>query len=263
VSLERQVGTSSNTYRFSKAMIYKMITQLADFDEKYRGLVAITLDNDAMEAAGTVSFAGIPVKGNFHSSPAYLDALSQLGGFVMNANEGVDLEKEVFVNHGWKSMRFLKELDPKMTYSSHVVMREGSDKLWEGDVLIFDSTKAVVGIVGGVQLQGVPKRLMHYIVTAANKKVSGDAAHAKTAQKSDHQTSAKPISPTQSAPISAKTTKTTKRVAAVVPIPTESKSLAPALKIVSEELGVETDQLTDDLVFADAGLDSLLSLVGE
>lgn len=86
-ALKTQVGQDDNTYRFSKGMIYKMIGQLADFDEKYRGLCAITLDNDAMEASGKVSFKGIPNEGKFHSSPAYLDALSQLGGFVMNANE--------------------------------------------------------------------------------------------------------------------------------------------------------------------------------
>lgn len=151
-TLQAQIGTTASTYRFSKAMIYKMVGQLADFDEKYRGLSAITLDNDNMEAAGMVTFKGIPNEGKFHTSPAYLDALSQLGGFVMNANEGVDLDKEVYVNHGWKNMRFFAKLDPAMTYYSHVKMTEGKDKLWEGDVLIFDEKKNLVGIVGGVSV---------------------------------------------------------------------------------------------------------------
>lgn len=128
-----------------------MITQLADFDPKYRGLSAVTLNNDTFEAAGMVSFKGLPDNDAWFSNPAYLDAISQLGGFVMNANEGVDLEKEIFVNHGWESMKLLiPKLDPNMTYYSYVKMTEGESKLWMGDVIVFDESYSLVGFVGGV-----------------------------------------------------------------------------------------------------------------
>ncbi|KAM3419059.1 hypothetical protein BST61_g5014 [Cercospora zeina] len=258
-ALKAQIGQDDNTYRFSKGMIYKMIGQLADFDEKYRGLCAITLDNDQMEASGTVSFKGIPNDGKFHTSPAYLDALSQLGGFVMNGNEGLDLEKEVFVNHGWGSMCFFAALDPAMTYYTHVKMTQGKDKLWTGDVLIFDGKQALIGIVRGVALQGVPKRLMHYIVTAANKKASGGTAPAEKKVST-------PVAPTRPAiqrknasipPPSTQSTVQTK----TNNTPSVSALIAPALEIVSEEIGMPIDELKDDIDFTDAGLDSLLSLV--
>lgn len=146
----------SNTYRFSTAMIYKMVGQLADFAPKYRGLNAITLDNDALEAAGTISFRSTASDGDslWFMNPAYLDAFSQLGGFVMNANEEVDLDKELFVNHGWASMRlFRSQLDPKATYHSYVKMNEGKDNLWSGDVLIFDERYELIGVVGGVAVR--------------------------------------------------------------------------------------------------------------
>ncbi|KAF2211538.1 hypothetical protein CERZMDRAFT_42949 [Cercospora zeae-maydis SCOH1-5] len=258
-ALKAQIGQDDHTYRFSKGMIYKMIGQLADFDEKYRGLCAITLDNDQMEASGTVSFKGIPNEGKFHTSPAYLDALSQLGGFVMNGNEGVDLEKEVFVNHGWGSMCFFAALDPRMTYYTHVKMTQGKDKLWTGDVLIFDEKQALIGIVRGVALQGVPKRLMHYIVTAANKKACGGKAPAE-------KSASVPVAPTRPAiqrknastpPPSIQSTVRTK----INDTPSVSALIAPALEIVSEEIGMPVDELKDDIDFTDAGLDSLLSLV--
>lgn len=144
---------SSNTYRFSAAMIYKMVGQLADFAPKYRGLSAITLDNDALEAAGTISFRSTASDGDslWFMNPAYLDAFSQLGGFVMNANEEVDLDKELFVNHGWASMTlFRSQLDTKATYYSYVKMNEGKDNLWSGDVLIFDEQYELIGVIRGV-----------------------------------------------------------------------------------------------------------------
>ncbi|PPJ53310.1 hypothetical protein CBER1_00905 [Cercospora berteroae] len=264
--LKSQVGQDDNTYRFSKGMIYKMIGQLADFDEKYRGLCAITLDNDAMEASGVVSFKGIPNEGKFHTSPAYLDALSQLGGFVMNANETVDLEKEVFVNHGWGSMCFFTSLDPAKTYYTHVKMTQGKDKLWTGDVLIFDDKQALIGTVKGVALQGVPKRLMHYIVTAANKKASGPPTEKKASGPPVEKKASAPVAPTRPA-IQRKNASIPPPATQVTPqnktikTPSVSVLIAPALEIVSEEIGMPIDELKDDVDFTDAGLDSLLSLV--
>lgn len=130
-------------------MIYKMITQLADFDPNYRGLVEITLDNDKLEAFGRVSFKDVKKGGDFHTNPAYIDALSQLGGFVMNANENVDLEKEVFINHGWDSMRLFEAIDDSKTYETFVSMHETEGNLWKGDVIILES-KRIIGVFGGV-----------------------------------------------------------------------------------------------------------------
>lgn len=147
--LQTQLKDFGNTFRYSKAMIYKMVGQLADFDPKYRALEEITLDSDALEATGRCNFTKVLTEGKFHTNPAYIDALSQLGGFVMNGNEGVDLDKELFVNHGWESLQLLETVDPTKIYTTHVKMTEGNDKLWTGDIMILDGN-VVVGMFGGV-----------------------------------------------------------------------------------------------------------------
>lgn len=149
-SLHGRAGGEGNTFRFSKAMIYKMIGQLADFDPKYRGLCAIVLDNDSFEATGTISFGDLQEDSKWFANPAHLDALTQTGGFVMNANEGVDLETEVFINHGWASLKLFTKLDSKARYYSYVKMTEGKDKLWGGDIFVFDESEQLVALVGGV-----------------------------------------------------------------------------------------------------------------
>ncbi|KAF4429939.1 beta-ketoacyl synthase [Fusarium austroafricanum] len=264
-ALQAQVGEGGNTFRFSKAMIYKMIGQLADFDPKYRGLSAATLDSDALEAVGIISFKDIPNKGEWFSNPAYLDAISQLGGFVMNANEGVDLDKELFVNHGWGSMKLLiPMLDPNNTYYTHVKMSEGTDGLWTGDVIIFDQNQSLVGVVGSVALQRVPKRLMEYIVNSAMRKVSGSAGPSEQRPRSQQHTQVRP-------PLTAAGKVTV--VGQVAPAEKADQAAADTrqdadesrrvvtLKILSEESGIEETDLTDDVALADIGIDSLLSLV--
>lgn len=257
-ALYAQTNQATNTYRFSKAMIYKMVGQLADFDPKYRGLIAITMNNDRLEATGTVSFKGIANEGKWGVNPAYLDALSQLGGFVMNANEGVDLDKELFVNHGWGNMTMFSKLDATKTYHSYVQMKEGGDKLWTGDVYLFDEAISLVGIVAGVALQGVPKRLMSYIVSAANKKVSGVSTVVEPQPPKVQQ---KRVPATQAAAPVSKPAPAVKTATTGKPATASLTMFAEAMKIVSEEVGVGVESLTDDFDFLEAGLDSLLSLV--
>ncbi|KAL9105864.1 MAG: hypothetical protein Q9227_009027 [Pyrenula ochraceoflavens] len=243
-AMSKQISEAGNTYRFSKNMIYKMITQLADFDPNYRGLVGITLDNDQLEASGHVSFKNVKKGGSFHTNPAFIDALSQLGGFVMNANESVDLEKEVFINHGWDSMQFFDRIDEDKEYRTHVRMQEGLEKLWKGDVTILDDKEGIVGFFGGVALQGVPKRLMQVIVDSASKRSQRKpASHVKASA----------------------TTRTSKTAQAPdsksIPPSEASQLILRAMQILSEESGVAAEELADNSQLSDLGIDSLMSLV--
>ncbi|KAK2058402.1 beta-ketoacyl synthase domain-containing protein [Colletotrichum caudatum] len=260
-ALDAQVGEAGNTFRFSKAMVYKMVTQLADFDPKYRGLSAVTLNNDTLEAAGVVSFKGLPDNDTWFSNPGCLDAISQLGGFVMNANEGVDLEKEIFINHGWESMKLLTpKLDPNMTYHSYVKMTEGEDKMWMGDVIVFDESHNLVGFVGGVTLQGVPKRLMQYIVNSASTKVSG-----RGISFANESALMQPVSLSPTLERHADVALTAAIDAASRPAADTQNGSANtwevALTILSEESGIDKRALAEDVALAALGIDSLLSLV--
>ena len=143
ISELRKKLATQETYVFNKAMIYKMIATLADFDPKYRALDEVVLDSAAMEATSLASFGNIRTDGKFHTNPGYIDALSQSGGFVMNANDKSNLNMEVFVNHGWEAFQLFEKLSPTTTYQSHVVMSEGTGKMWHGDILILDGDKVV------------------------------------------------------------------------------------------------------------------------
>ncbi|TKX25774.1 polyketide synthase [Elsinoe australis] len=265
-SLHDQTRSTGSTFRFSKAMIYKMIGKLADFDPNYRGLSEITLDNDNMEATGFVTFKKVLNEGKFHTNPAFIDALSQLGGFVMNANEGVDLDKELFVNHGWENFQLFEPISPNMNYHSHVKMAEGDDKLWSGDVFIFDDANKLTAVFTKIQLQGVPKRLMEIIVNGAKKRLGSllGPAPAGSAPSKAAPAPKKAAAPV-SAPLPAAThtaAKTVTKTVAVAPKASgESPAVVTAMNIISEESGIALPELTDDSRFDDIGVDSLLSLM--
>jgi naphtho-gamma-pyrone polyketide synthase len=78
----------------------------------------------------------------------------------MNGNEGVDLNKELFVNHGWESLRLFGSINPSKIYNTHVKMSEGKEKLWTGDITILDGNE-IVGQFGGVAVSSwIPYQML-------------------------------------------------------------------------------------------------------
>ena len=139
---------TGKTYLFNKPMIYKMVGTLAQFDANYRALDEIVLDSSGMEASSVANFGDIKGDGKFHTNPAYIDALSQSAGFVMNANDRSNLDTEVFVNHGWRSFQLFEKLSPQKRYQTHVAMVEKPGKTWHGDMLVIDGDKVVASFKG-------------------------------------------------------------------------------------------------------------------
>ncbi|KAF4537425.1 putative polyketide synthase [Lasiodiplodia theobromae] len=151
---------------------------------------------------------------------AALEATAKPALFVMNANDEADLDKEVFVNHGWSSLHFYKPVS--------------MDKA--GDMIVFEGTE-VVAAFKGIKAQGVPRRLMDYIVHMRDDTKAGPP-RGGTKQLTEQPTT------TQSEGSSGGTA-----------------SWSEALRIIGEESGVPVADLTDETSFADLGVDSLLSLL--
>lgn len=139
-----RLGISEDTSaRFNRAMVYRMIRPLAKFHEDYRAIDEVILDSNTLEAASRVSFASINKSGDFHTHPAVIDAFTQSCGFAMNCNDYCNLDMEVFMNHGWGSFQIFKEIHFDKEYQTYTKMREGADRLWYGDVFIFDGDNIV------------------------------------------------------------------------------------------------------------------------
>ena len=105
-----------------------------------------------------------------------------------------------------------------------------------------------------VKLQGVPKRLMQYIVKTASNRVSAPAP-----------VGSGPRHPVQeiietSTVHTLTTTKTAERSTDLQQRP-QTSTIELAMQILVEESGISANELTDRTHFADIGIDSLLSIV--
>ncbi|KAJ5398556.1 hypothetical protein N7465_009045 [Penicillium sp. CMV-2018d] len=231
---------SGQAHRMKRGMVYKLFASLVDYDENYKSMREVILDSEQHEATALVKFEAPP--GNFHRNPFWIDSIGHLSGFIMNASDNTDSKNQVFVNHGWDSMRCLKKFDPSVTYRTYVRMQPWKDSIWAGDVYMFEGDD-IVAVYGGVKFQALARKVLDMALPPGGAPAPKPAAKRVPA----------PISVQKAGPTA------TKKAS---PSPKSGlPSLATrALAILSEEVGLSASEMTDDLNFADYGVDSLLSL---
>ncbi|KAL8779358.1 MAG: hypothetical protein Q9194_001493 [Teloschistes cf. exilis] len=267
---------AGDSMRYSQTAGYKLIATLAKFHPDYRAIDEVVLDSKTLEAYSTVSFGQVKKGGKFHCHPAYIDVLSQTAGFIMNGKDSTDLDVEIYVNHGWDSLQIFEELTPDKSYQTYVRMEQAEGSVFKGDTVMLDGER-VVAFFRGLALRGVPRNVFSVILASADRQKPKQAgkAQALPSSKSAALLSAKSSAPkveqalqqpTLSAVTKPTVTAALKKTADIVekvakPDPAKKDVVSPALTIISEESGIAMTDLTDDCVFADIGVDSLLSMV--
>ncbi len=141
-ALRHGIATGA-TARYNRPMLYRAIRPLARFHDDYRAIDELVMNSKTLEASSRLNFDSVKKDGNFHTHPAIIDSLTQAPGFTMNCNDSNDLDVEVFMNHGWGSFQMFEPIDFEKEYTTYTRMAEGADKLWHGDVMIFDGERIV------------------------------------------------------------------------------------------------------------------------
>ncbi|OJJ32995.1 hypothetical protein ASPWEDRAFT_115577 [Aspergillus wentii DTO 134E9] len=237
---------TGDAHRMKRGMVYKLFASLVDYDENFKSMQEVILDSDQHEATARVKFQAPP--GNFHRNPFWIDSLGHLSGFIMNASDTTDSKNQVFVNHGWESMRCLKKFSPDVTYRTYVRMQPWQNTLWSGDVYIFDG-EDIVAVYGGIKFQALARKILDTVLPPAGgvKAAKPTPAPIDTKKSNAGIGKGRPNAPVPS--------KSFVKQASAGP-----SVVVRALNILASEVGMSESEMSDDLVFADYGVDSLLSL---
>ena len=238
----KAAASSGSAHRMLRGMAYKLFGAFVEYDSKYRGMEEVILDSPALEATAHIAFQTTEADGKFVCSPYWIDSVCHLAGFIVNANDAVDSAKQVYVSHGWESMRFAEPLLANKTYRSYVKMQPLPGNMVAGDVYIFDGDK-IIGMCGALKFQCIPRTLLN---TFLPPKGSPTPKAPVTARTATNVIAAKPVKKTASKP--APSSKSG-------PTPTTQ-----VLDIIAGEVGVPVAELADAIDFAEMGVDSLMSL---
>jgi len=142
-------------------------------------------------------------------------------------------------------------------------MQEAGKDVVAGDIYILEDD-VIIGLVGGLKFQRIPRRVLDTLLPPDNGRVAPRAAPSpapiasalSAARRPAPTPAAKGVSVAKAAP---------KSVAAAPKPKAAAKSLGSslvvrAMNLVSSESEIDLAELQDETVFADAGIDSLLSL---
>ncbi|KAI9762130.1 MAG: Type I Iterative PKS [Chaenotheca gracillima] len=246
-SLEKGVD-NGQSHKIKRGMAYKLFAALMTYGENYKSFEEVILDSAQNEATARIKLQA--KEGDFHRNPFWIDSLGHLAGFVMNANDAVDSSSQVFINHGWDSMRCCKKFSADKEYRTYVKMQLVANTLYAGDVYIFEED-SIVAVYGGVKFLGVPRKVLNSVLPPADSPVTAPKTAARPALNSASQ-----LKKTQPPALQ-------KKSSATGPLPLKSGSsviVTRALAILAQEIGISQSELTDSASFADFGVDSLLSL---
>lgn len=240
--------------KIGRGLAYKLFSALVEYDPKYRGMEEVILCSDEMEATSHVAFQTKPTDGTFVCSPYWIDSVAHISGFIVNGSDAVDSRNQVYVSHGWESLRVAENFSADKTYRSYVKMQPAGGKMLAGDVYVFDGTK-VVAVVGGLKFQCVPRSVLSRLLPPAGSETLAPGTRlaptvqTKTSAVSGTITTVKKIETSQLSMTNLKTVN--KKLSSVC---------SQFLEILAKEVGVSMDELVDNIAFADLGVDSLMSL---
>ncbi|KAK4656805.1 Type I Iterative PKS [Podospora pseudocomata] len=257
--------------RYTRKSGYKLMSSMATFHPDYKLLDNLILKEAENEATCKMNFSDAKSEGDFAAHPAYVDAITQVAGFAMNASDETDIAKEVYVNHGWGSLQIYEPLVKGKEYEVYTKFsRDKGGDLAHGDVVVLHGDK-VVAFFGNLSLRNVPRKALHVVLKSAlDKGIRQRGGNPTAPAKSkpsfvDVKPTPAPMTTkqaTQSAPASDPVKKRTapKPKAKTCGTPNDEKFHA-VLRVVSEESGVALEELTDESNFVDMGIDSLSSMV--
>ncbi|KAJ5697002.1 hypothetical protein N7536_007414 [Penicillium majusculum] len=248
--------------RFSHKMAYTLFSSsLVDYDDKYRGMQAVVMNE--FEAFADVTLKDVQGGGDYDVPPYFIDSVIHLAGFIMNVSDASDTAKTFCVTPGWDSMRFARSLVAGQKYRSYVKMipTAADPSVYLGDVYVFQDG-VIMGMVGGMQFRRYPRILMNRFFAAPDSSVAMSYAAASSSISAVPAPAPAPAvsqpKPTVPDPAPAPTHAPTP--AAPAAVDSDSTS-GKAFVLIAKEAGLDLSDLVDDAAFANIGVDSLMSLV--
>jgi iterative type I PKS product template protein len=227
-----------------KGTIYKLFGDFIQYSGAYQGLQRVCYDMHNLETAANVVMQEIPEGQNFTVAPYWIDSFGHLAGFTVNCSEDLDPKTQVYVSHGWQSLRFLRPIKSGGKYRSYVRMLPQEGKVLGGDVYLFEEDE-IVAVIGGLKFQCIPRKVLDILLPNPAGTSKSTPVHK--------------LEPKEQV-ISTIATTTAHGAPAQIAVVRKISVTSQVLDIIAEECGVALSELADSNSFVDLGVDSLMQL---
>ncbi|PHH61729.1 hypothetical protein CDD81_8021 [Ophiocordyceps australis] len=248
---------ASQVSRLGRKLTYKLFSNLVEYESRYQGMSQVYLNSGSCEAAADLVFQTSPEDGDFLFSPYWIDSCAHLSGFILNGTDAVDSRNQVFVSHGWESLKFLESLKQTKKYQAYTRMQPIKDtKLMQGNVYVFDGDR-LVGVASGVRFQAIPRKVLDLLLPPRNASASSrkqSSALASSSRPPRPILAPRSVSFKESKEIPVRGRNVTNRDNP------QGSLVTNFVNLIQVETGCDIDDLTDNADFASLGCDSLMIL---
>ncbi|TLD20279.1 hypothetical protein PspLS_08702 [Pyricularia sp. CBS 133598] len=287
----RAAGLEGRAHRLLKPVIYGIFAQTVNYSEPFRGIDEVVLDLNCQDAIAKVNLLpDASSSGNFVMNPYWTDALTHLGGFFLNSGLRYPQQDLLCMARGFDLWRVVglngTTMQPGQTYTNYTFMQDVEGNFVTGDCYIFDENDNLVQTLLGLKFQKLKRSVMDAVfgtVPSTNTKL----APKPSTKQHDRKLSIKvnnygPSDAISWAEATRRSVPSTPSSSLLSPSSSMSGSLiTPAssisgdnhnhkpdaanlmktiMSIVAQEAGCRLDELTDEAVFADLGVDSLMGI---
>ncbi|CAM1503350.1 Fc.00g081260.m01.CDS01 [Cosmosporella sp. VM-42] len=247
--------SDSSAHLLKPGMFYKLFSSIVEYGDSFKGLREVIMRSADLECTAKVRFNTPAGEGDKWGCPPYwIESLGQITGFSLNGNDTLDSQNLVFINHGWGNMRILNALSPNATYRTYIKMQTEDNTSYSGDLYILSSGEEIIGMYEGVTFNALNRKIFDRVLPKPGTvNIKPDSATQELSRSTKRETE----EPTLTQP--------SMRAETPVRLQFEKENLGPDVAIsvremISEEVGVPTNELRDDDDLVDLGVDSLLAL---
>ena len=236
INVLQQSAKDGKADKILKRMVYRLFQAVVNYDDPYHTLEEVAMDCDNHEATARVKFQTVADR-SFVYCPYWIDSIAQLGGFILNGNPTTP-EDQVYLSHGWGSMRIVGRLSDVQSYRSYVHMQPtGTRGVLMGNVYMFDEEGRIVSVCRDLKFQQMKRAVLHNLLAAGAGGPKDDRA---TAVHRPQRTVAKARAAPASSP--------------------QGAAYSAILAAIYAEIGIDGKELVDNTTWDELGVDSMLTI---
>ncbi|KAI2634211.1 putative polyketide synthase [Hypomontagnella submonticulosa] len=258
-------GSVGKAHKLLAPIVYKLFSNVVTYDKAYRGLEEVVLASDCSDAVGKVTLPSVEGRGSFLFDPYGVESVTHLAGFVLNS--GLKYADDIACfTFGLDSWHALEPLSPGVAYTNYVCMQElPGSSLISADCYVFDDDR-LVQVTTGFKFQKINKIALNAVLG-----VPAAAAHALPVGAGGHHThhpktkKGPNVNFDSQGPNGVDTPMSlsdpgTPETGYFASDKGGSDVVETLLSIVARESGCTAQDMTDDAMFTDLGVDSLMAI---
>jgi iterative type I PKS product template protein len=268
----RELAAAGNAHSLLRPVVYRLFGDYVRCGPEYRSLDEVIVSTGSQDALASLTApAAGEAAANCALSPFVYDGVNQLAGFLLNNSLRCEDDQVIYISEGFGESRLWEPLVPGRKYTAYASGQDvdASGTTVDAASYVFDANSGqLVQMVTGIRFQKMKKAILDHVLGVAKPAAGGGSRHSLPAPTITH------APPRDVLPLAAE-------AHAVVPRSTNETMVTPAvptsdsnriqstqatslisglLAVVATEVGVSPEDITDETIFGDLGVDSLMAI---